>query len=257
MALANAQAVDELESANRLKSDFVASMSHELRTPLNLIIGYSDLLLDGTFGALRGEQADTLHRIARSSRELLDLIEATLDLSRLEARRVPLDLRLVDLAPLIEELASEARALALQPGVTLLWEVADDTPRIVTDPVKLKMVLKNLIGNAVKFTERGSITVRCGSSGDGVRLSVADTGVGIAAEAQAVVFEPFRQADRSVHARYGGAGLGIYIVRRLLGLLGGTINLRSEPGVGSTFEVQVPADLQAAAPSPARRLVAA
>ncbi len=257
MALANAKLVDELESANRLKSDFVASMSHELRTPLNLIIGYSDLLLDGTFGALHGEQTDTLHRIARSSRELLDLIAATLDLSRLEARQVPMDLRLVDLAALLDELAGEARALPVRPGVQLHWEVAADTPRIVTDPVKLKMVLKNLIGNAVKFTERGSIVVRSAADGAGVALSVEDTGVGIAAEAQAIVFEPFRQADRSVHARFGGAGLGLYIVRRLLGLLGGSITLRSQPGRGSTFQVHLPGDAQGAAAPPPRRLAAA
>ncbi len=257
MALANAKLVDELESANGLKSDFVASMSHELRTPLNLIIGYSDLLLDGTFGALHGEQTDTLYRIARSSRELLDLIEATLDLSRLEARQVPLDLRLVDLASLLDELAGEARALPVRPGVQLLWEVGADTPRIVTDPVKLKMVLKNLIGNAVKFTERGSIIVRSAADGAGVALSVEDTGVGIAAEAQAIVFEPFRQADRSVHARFGGAGLGLYIVRRLLALLGGSITLRSQPGLGSTFQMYLPGDAQGAAAPPPRRLAAA
>ncbi len=257
MALANAKLVDELESANGLKSDFVASMSHELRTPLNLIIGYSDLLLDGTFGALHGEQADTLYRIARSSRELLDLIEATLDLSRLEARQVPLDLRLVDLASLLDELAGEARALPVRPGVQLLWEVGADTPRIVTDPVKLKMVLKNLIGNAVKFTERGSIIVRSAADGAGVALSVEDTGVGIAAEAQAIVFEPFRQADRSVHARFGGAGLGLYIVRRLLALLDGSITVRSQPGLGSTFQVHLPGDAHAAAAPPPRRLAAA
>lgn len=257
MALAKAKLVDELESANRLKSDFVASMSHELRTPLNLIIGYSDLLLDGTFGALHGEQTDTLYRIARSSRELLDLIEATLDLSRLEARQLPMDLRLVDLAALLDELAGEARALPLRPGVQLHWEVAADTPPIVTDPVKLKMVLKNLIGNAVKFTERGRIVVRSAADGAGVALTVVDTGVGIAAEAQGIVFEPFRQADRSVHARFGGAGLGLYIVRRLLGLLGGSITLRSQPGRGSTFQVHLPGEAQPAAAPPPRRRAAA
>ncbi len=247
MALANAQLVAELEAANRLKSDFVASMSHELRTPLNLIIGYSDLLLDGTFGALRSAQADTMQRLSKSSHELLDLIEATLDLSRLETKRVPLELAEIDLGALIAELAAETRAWSLRAGVRLAWEAAPDTPRIVSDAVKLKMVLKNLIGNAVKFTERGDIVVSCRAHGDEVELAVRDTGPGIAAEAQAVIFEPFRQADRSVHARHGGAGLGLYIVRRLLDILEGTIALESTLGHGATFRVRLPIEPPATA----------
>ncbi len=247
MALANAQLVAELEAANRLKSDFVASMSHELRTPLNLIIGYSDLLLDGTFGALRSAQADTMQRLSKSSHELLDLIEATLDLSRLETKRVPLELAEIDLGALIAELAAETRAWSLRPGVQLVWEAAPDTPRIVSDAVKLKMVLKNLVGNAVKFTERGAIVISCCAVGDGVELAVCDSGPGIAAEAQAVIFEPFRQADRSVHARHGGAGLGLYIVRRLLDILEGTIALESTLGHGATFRVRLPTEPPATA----------
>jgi signal transduction histidine kinase len=240
MALANAQLVDELEAANRLKSDFVASMSHELRTPLNLIIGYGDLLLDGTFGQLTAAQSDTLRRMARSSRELLDLVEATLDLSRLEARRVPLDLRDIDLHEMFDELALESRAWRLHPGVELSWEVAPGTPRLATDPVKLRMVLKNLVGNAVKFTARGRIVVTARPGLGAVDLTVQDSGIGIAPEAQSLIFEPFRQADRTVHSRFGGAGLGLYIVRRLLEAIGGTIALESEVGVGSTFRVALP-----------------
>ena len=240
MALANAQLVHELEAANQLKSDFVASMSHELRTPLNLIIGYGDLLLDDTFGALTPSQADTLKRMARSSRELLDLVEATLDLSRLEARRMPLELREIDLIELFDDLALESRAWRLQPGVELTWDVVPGTPRLTSDPVKLRMVLKNLVGNAVKFTEHGRIVVGARAALGAVELTVHDTGIGIPPEAQTLIFEPFRQADRNVHSRFGGAGLGLYIVRRLLDAIGGSINLESEVGVGSTFRMVLP-----------------
>jgi signal transduction histidine kinase len=240
MALANAQLVHELEAANQLKSDFVASMSHELRTPLNLIIGYGDLLLDNTFGPLNPSQIDTLKRMARSSRELLDLVEATLDLSRLEARRMPLELREIDLLELFDDLALESRAWRVRPGVELVWDVVPGTPRLTSDAVKLRMVLKNLVGNAVKFTERGRIAVGARSALGAVELTVQDTGIGIPPEAHAHIFEPFRQADRSVHARFGGAGLGLFIVRRLLDAIGGSIALDSEVGVGSTFRVVLP-----------------
>jgi signal transduction histidine kinase len=240
MALANAQLVHELEAANQLKSDFVASMSHELRTPLNLIIGYGDLLLDDTFGALTPPQADTLKRMARSSRELLDLVEATLDLSRLEARRMPLELREIDLRELFDDLALESRAWRLQPGVELTWDVVPGTPRITSDQVKLRMVLKNLVGNAVKFTQRGRIVASARAALGAIELTIQDTGVGIPPESQRLIFEPFRQADRNVHSRYGGAGLGLYIVRRLLDAIGGAIRLESEVGVGSTFRIVLP-----------------
>ena len=244
MALANARLVEELERANQLKSDFVASMSHELRTPLNLIIGYSDLLLDGAFGAMTSEQADTLQRIAKSSRELLQLIEATLDLSRLETKKVPLDLQEGTLAELLTELDVETRPWRAKPAVEFVWNIPPGRLSLCTDVVKLKLVLKNLIGNAVKFTPRGTVTVAAQSVGDGVEFSVTDTGIGIAPEAHAIIFEPFRQANRSVISTYGGAGLGLYIVRRLLDLLGGIIAVESTVGCGSTFRAWIPRDIR-------------
>jgi signal transduction histidine kinase len=244
MALANARLVEELNRANRLKSDFVASMSHELRTPLNLIIGYNDLLLDGEFGSMTGEQSDTLRRMAKSSHELLELIEATLDLSRLETRRVPLELKDIRVADLIGEVDAETQGWREKPGLNFEWQVAADHARLFTDPVKLKMVLKNLIGNAVKFTDSGRITVGAHLNDGGVEICVSDTGIGISKEAQGIIFEPFRQADRSIATSYGGVGLGLYIVRRLLEMLGGTINVESQPKQGSTFRVWVPADLR-------------
>jgi len=178
--------------------------------------------------------------MGRSSRELLDLVEATLDLSRLEARRMPLELREIDLGELFDDLALESRAWRLHPGVELTWDVAPGTPRITSDQVKLRMVLKNLVGNAVKFTERGRVVASARAALGAIELTIQDTGIGIPPESQALIFEPFRQADRNVHPRYGGTGLGLYIVRRLLDAIGGSIGLESEVGMGSTFRIVLP-----------------
>ncbi len=244
MALANARLVEELENANKLKSDFVASMSHELRTPLNLIIGYTDLLLDGTFGPVRPDQADTLQRVDRSARELLDLIEATLDLSRLEAKKVPLDLGDADVRQLLTDLRHEFDDTRTRETVDLIWNVPSQPTSICTDAVKLRMILKNLVGNALKFTTEGSITTTAEVSDDRIVFTVQDTGIGIALESQKVIFEPFRQADRKISGAYGGVGLGLYIVSRLVENMNGRITLQSKPGEGSTFRVNMPVDLK-------------
>jgi PAS domain S-box-containing protein len=247
MALENARLVEKVESASRIRADFIATMSHELRTPLNVIIGYHELLLEGDFGILTPEQLDPLERADRSARELLQLINSTLDLSRLEAGQLPVALRDVSLRDVIDEIIAEARVAWRRPGVDLVWDVAPTLPRLHTDPVKLKVVLKNLVANALKFTERGSVTVVARSCEGGVEISVTDTGIGIAPEALPIIFEPFRQVDSSNTRPYGGVGLGLYVVRRLLDLLGATISIESELGRGSTFRVRIPA-----VPSPAR-----
>jgi two-component system sensor histidine kinase EvgS len=230
----------ELEQANRLRSEFMGAMSHELRSPLNIIIGYNSLLIDGVFGSLTQEQVDILQRVDQSSRELLDLINTTLDLSRLEAGRMPLELQEVSVSDLIDQVYTEIRSLHERPDLNFEKKMAADLPSLRTDPTKLKVVLKNLIGNAVKFTEKGSLTVEvCGHNG-GTEISVTDTGMGIAPEALPIIFEPFRQAHSSTMRSHSGAGLGLYIVRRLLELLGGTITVESQVGHGSTFRVWVP-----------------
>jgi signal transduction histidine kinase len=240
MALANARLVEELGRANRLRSEFVATMSHELRTPLNVICGYNELLLDGVFGAVTAEQTETLERVGKSARELLDLINATLDMSRLESGRLPVNRQDVWVPDLMREIESETVSPKDKPGLRLSWHVPSQLPYVSTDPFKLKMVLKNLISNAIKFTEQGRVTIAV-TSGDGqVEFSVADTGIGIPAEAQAVIFEPFRQVDGSLTRRYGGVGLGLYIVRRLLDMLSGSVAVDSEVGGGSTFRVRLP-----------------
>lgn len=240
LALENARLVDELERANRIKSEFVATMSHELRTPLNVIIGYSDLLLDEAWGSITTDQRDTLQRLNKSARELSELISATLDLSRLEQGRITLQPREFDLPKLIQEIDSETRNPGLPPDLRLLWILPPELPRLYTDPTKLKVILKNLINNAVKFTARGSVTVSIESRDGGVTIAVADTGIGIAPQVLAKIFEPFTQADPTVTTRFGGVGLGLHIVRRLVELLGGTVQVESVEGRGSTFRLWVP-----------------
>ncbi len=243
LALENARLVEELGRANRLKSEFVATISHELRTPLNVIIGYNDLLLAGEFGALSQQQADIVRRSDANARQLLDLINATLDLSRLEAGRLPLEIQDTDVHVLAREVEADTHPLRKnKPAVYLQWLVAPDLPLLRTDPVKLKVVLKNLISNAVKFTDHGTVAVRARAHKGGVELSVEDSGIGIAPDALDIIFEPFRQAESPMTRRHGGAGLGLYIVRRLLDVLGGTIAVESEPGRGSTFRVWLPAN---------------
>lgn len=250
MALETARLVEELNRADRFKSDFVANMSHELRTPLHVIIGYHELLIDGAFGPLTPEQSDTLQRTDQRAHELLDLINATLDLSRMEATPVALEVRDLRIAEVFEELAHETRAMADRPELQWEWRVPPDLPPVRTDPVKLRMVLKNLLQNAIKFTPQGAVLVEARANGDGVELQVADTGVGIAKDAQEHIFEPFFQVDPTGRQPRGGAGLGLYIVRRLLDMLGGRISVESEVGRGSVFRVWIPFDVTAKAAKP-------
>jgi signal transduction histidine kinase len=239
ISLANAKLVEELEGANRIKSDFVASMSHELRTPLNLIIGYNELLADGAFGAPTAEQGEVLARVARSAHELLDMIQATLDLSRLEANRVAVTAAAVEPAVLLADLQHDLAGLRTEAPLAIKWRVAGDLPVLCTDAVKLKMILKNLIGNAFKFTDRGSITIGARRCADGVEFTVADTGIGIAPADHGVIFEAFRQVPHERRALRSGAGLGLYIARRLAHMLGGSIEVESALGRGSTFRVWI------------------
>lgn len=240
MVLAHARLVAELEQANRLKSDFVTTMSHELRTPLNVILGYNDLLLTGEFGPLAKEQRSILERIDEQSKALLRLINATLDLSRLESAPPSLALADISVRDLLDELASETRDLQQHPDIQFRWIAGASVPTLYTDVLKLKIVLKNLFANAVKFTERGEIIVRAQERPPGVEIEIADTGIGIPAEVQEFIFEPFRQGDSGITRRYGGVGLGLYIARRLVDWLGGALTFESEVGRGSSFRVWLP-----------------
>jgi len=245
LALHNARLVNELEQANRLKEDFLATFSHELRTPLNIILGYHELLLDGAFGNVTEEQADVLQRVDLNARTLASLVTTTLDLSRLEMNRLPLEVREIALPQLIEEIQNELNNWRDEkPQLQFEWRVAPELPMLRTDPLKLKIVLKNLLSNAVKFTEQGSIVVDVHPRQDGVEIEVIDTGIGVAPDILPVIFDAFRQGENSITRRYGGVGLGLYLVRRFLDLLGGKISVESAVGRGSTFRISLPLAVQ-------------
>jgi signal transduction histidine kinase len=207
---------------------------------LNVILGYTELLLDGEFGGTTPEQATTLRRIDRRAHELLELINSTLEANRLEAGRLDLALREIEVPAVIQALQADTHDLPENPNVSLRWDSVPALPRLHTDPAKLQIVLKNLIRNAMKFTEQGTVTVAAHGRDDGVEITVNDTGIGITPEVMPTIFEPFRQGDGSDTRQYGGVGLGLYIARRLTTLLGGTIGVESEVGKGSTFRLWLP-----------------
>jgi signal transduction histidine kinase/CheY-like chemotaxis protein len=242
----------QLEEADRVKGEFVANVSHELRTPLTAIIGYSQLLLDVPEGALAPEQRSDLTTILTSAEHLLVLINDLLDVSRIGAGRLQIAPEPCDGRDLVREACQAVASLATAKGLTLAQRMPAGPVPVFCDPARARQVLLNLLGNAVKFTDRGSVTVSCERSGPWCVLSVADTGAGIPEGDTAAIWQEFRQVDGSITRRRGGTGLGLAITRHLVALQGGTVTCESEPGAGSTFTVALPAEQPpegAAAPS--------
>ena len=239
----------QLEAANRHKSKFLANSSHELRTPLNAIIGFSEVLGERMCGDLNDEQAEFIQDILTSGRHLLSLINDLLDLAKVEAGRMDLALAPFDLPTAVDGALTLVRERATRHRIGLGLDVAEGVGEIVADERKVRQVLLNLLSNAVKFTpDGGRIHVRVALQHGEVAVAVTDTGVGIAPEDQAVVFEEFRQVGNDQTRKGEGTGLGLALVKRLVELHGGTIRVESEVGQGSTFTFTLPTHLELATP---------
>ncbi len=232
----------EVEQASRYKSDFLANMSHELRTPLNSSLILAKLLADNPDENLTPEQVKFAQTIQSSGNDLLNLINDILDLSKIEAGHVEINPEPVSIQRTVDALQRMFTPLADNKGLGFAVDIAEDVAPIVeTDPQRLEQVLKNLIANAIKFTETGHVSLLVRSTEGGqIAISVTDTGIGIAEEQQHRIFEAFHQADSTISRRFGGTGLGLSISRELVRLLGGTLHLKSKPGSGSTFTVLIP-----------------
>ncbi len=232
-----ASAKETAESANQAKSQFLAQMSHELRTPMNAVLGFSQLIAARTTEAERVERYN--HEILTAGNHLIALIDEILDLAKIESGRLELRRATVDPEDLVRSVCETLRGGIRKP-VSLSMQLDNAVGTLETDDLRLRQVLVNLIGNALKFTENGSVAVRLSSADDYLRIVVQDTGIGIAPEVLSSIFEPFKQADSSTTRRFGGTGLGLAVSHNLVLLMGGEIQVESAPGTGSCFTVVLP-----------------
>lgn len=230
----------ELERASAAKSQFLANMSHELRTPLNAILGYTSMLLAGISGELTPAQRHKAQRIEDNGKNLLAIINEVLDISRIEAGRMPLHVAKLDLRDVVREVVSELEPIITRSQLDVEVELAPALPALHSDRQKVKQIVLNLLGNALKFTREGGVRIRVHGGRGTVAVTVSDTGIGIADADHERIFEEFQQGDSSPTRRYGGTGLGLAICRRLARMLGGDISVQSRLGVGSTFELTLP-----------------
>jgi PAS domain S-box-containing protein len=230
----------EVEKANRLKSEFLASMSHELRTPINAIIGYAALMIEGMFGPLSDQQRDPLDRTRAAADHLRALIDDILDLAKIEAGKMQFTLEKLTLGDVVKEASQQMEPMFRRKSLSYTVDVSPDAPAIMTDRTKLKQVLLNLLSNAMKFTNKGGVSIVVRQHAMGVRIDVNDTGIGIRPEHLSVIWEDFRQVDQSRTREFGGTGLGLSITRKLVERLGGTISVESIVGVGTSFIVMLP-----------------
>lgn len=243
------QKTQEAQEASRMKTHLISNISHELRTPLNAIIGYTALLLDGSYGMVRTEQKMPLEGVQRNANDLLRLINELLDFAKIESRRLGVETGTVDVAALLKEVYSGMKPLFDDKSLSIRWDLEEGLPTITSDAGKIKQIVTNLFSNAVKFTPEGGIFVRAKTSAErkGIEVAVADSGIGIEPEAIPRIFDAFYQADGTMTRQYEGAGLGLAIVKELIDLLKGEIRVESRPGKGSTFTFLLPYRLQSQA----------
>jgi signal transduction histidine kinase len=234
----------ELAEASKHKSQFLANMSHELRTPLNAILGYTELILDSVYGEMPEKARSVLDRVQRNGRHLLGLINDVLDLSKIEAGQLTLSLSDYSLKNVIQSVFSAVEPLAREKQIALKIEVASELPQGHGDERRLTQVLLNLVGNAIKFTDSGKVSIKGSSASGSFTVAVRDTGPGISAADQAKLFQEFQQADNSITRKKGGTGLGLAISKRIIEMHGGRIWVESSPGNGSTFSFTVPTKVE-------------
>ena len=231
------------EDGSRSKSEFLANMSHEIRTPMTAILGFADILaseIEADSAAARAGRLDCVETIRRNGQHLIAIIDDILDLSKIEAGRMTIEQRPTDPRALVVEVAELMRVRVVAKGLDLGVSFADSVPpHVMSDPLRLRQILINLVGNAVKFTERGGVTVRVSAGSGKLRFDICDTGIGLSVEQIGKLFGAFIQADSSTTRRFGGSGLGLRISKRLSEMLGGDISIVSQPGVGSTFTATV------------------
>jgi signal transduction histidine kinase len=235
----------ELAEASKHKSQFLANMSHELRTPLNAILGYTELILDSIYGEMPEKARAVLERLQANGKHLLGLINDVLDLSKIEAGQLTLSLDDYSLSDVVHGVVSAVEPLAAEKRLAFKTEVAPNMPTGHGDGRRLSQVLLNLVGNAIKFTDKGEVAIRAEAANGAFTVAVCDTGPGIAPPDQAKIFEEFQQADSSITRKKGGTGLGLSIAKRIIEMHGGRIWVESEPGKGSSFYFTVPVRVEA------------
>jgi signal transduction histidine kinase len=236
----------QLEEASQHKSRFLANMSHELRTPLNAILGYTELIQDAVYGEPPEKMVAVLERISRNGKHLLGLINDVLDLSKIEAGQLVLSLDAYSLRDVVHGVYSAIEPLAVNKSLTFKVEMAPDLPPGRGDERRLTQVLLNLVGNAIKFTDQGAVTIKASAENGDYTLAVRDTGPGISEADQAKLFQEFQQADNSITKAKGGTGLGLAISKRIIEMHGGKIWVESRPGQGSTFSLKLPIQVEQA-----------
>ena len=259
IAIENVRLFDEIQDKSRQlaeasqhKSQFLANMSHELRTPLNAILGYNELIVDGIYGTPSEKMQAVLKRVESNGRHLLGLINAVLDLSKIEAGQFTLDLADYSLQNVAQTVYNAVEPLAVDKKLVFKTEVQSDLPPGHGDERRLTQVLLNLVGNAIKFTDAGEVVIKAGASNGTFNLAVRDTGPGISAADQAKLFQEFQQADNSMTRKKEGTGLGLAISKRIIEMHGGRIWVELQVGRGSTFFVMLPVQAQAQTKPPSK-----